>query len=197
MGRLRNNLAKLEVIARKYQEEGKKILLFIGRFIPEKAVVRFISNIYSLLHKHDDLVLVLVGDGQEKIAVETLLKDKLLKNKVSLPGRFEGDELHALYLCAHGFALPSLYETFGAVVNEALIFGLKVFCSKYAGAASLIHPGNGVLFDPLNERGIQEKLSHFLGMLEEFEDLDITNRPSLMLDYQEVFIKEWRKLVYT
>lgn len=193
---MRNNLAKLEVIARKYQEEGKKILLFIGRFIPEKALPRFISTIASLLHEHEDLVFVLVGDGQERGPIENLVRNKSLENKVLLPGRFEGEELFAWYLCASCFTLPSLSETFGAVVNEALIFGLKVFCSTYAGAASLIHPGNGVLFDPLNERGIQEKLSHFLGMLEEFEDLDITNRPSLMLDYQEVFIKEWRKLVY-
>ena len=92
--------------------------------------------------------------------------------------------------------LPSLSETFGAVVNEALIFGLPVFCSKYAGASSLIQSHNGVVFDPLNEKTTNEKLNHFLGWTENFDEIDITNRPSLMLDYKEVFIKEWRKLVY-
>lgn len=198
--RLRNNPEKLESIAKKYQQEyhlnGKKVLLFVGRFIPEKALPRFISTIASLLHEHEDLVFVLVGDGQERGPIENLVRNKSLENKVLLPGRFEGEELFAWYLCASCFTLPSLSETFGAVVNEALIFGLPVFCSKYAGASSLIQSHNGVVFDPLNEKTTIEKLNHFLGWTENFDEIDITNRPSLMLDYKEVFIKEWRKLVY-
>ncbi len=198
--RLRGNSDNLERIARKYQQEyhleGKKVLLFVGRFIPEKALPRFITNISSLLNEHEDLVFILVGDGREKESIEALIKDKSLENKVLLPGRFEGDELHAWYVCASCFTLPSLSETFGAVVNEALIFGLKVFCSKYAGASSLIHSGNGVIFDPLDELGTKENLNKFLGLLDKFDLIGITNRPSLMLDYKESFIKEWRKLVY-
>lgn len=198
--RLRKNAANLETIAKKYQQkyqlEGKKVLLFVGRLIPEKALPRFISTISSLLHDHEDLVLVLVGDGQEREQIEMLVRSKSLVDRVLLPGRFEGEELLAWYLCASCFTLPSLSETFGAVVNEALIFGLPVFCSKYAGASSLIQSHNGVIFDPLNEKTTNEKLKHFLGWTENFDEIDITNRPSLMLDYQEVFIKEWRKLVY-
>ena len=111
-----------------------------------------------------------------------------------LPGRFEGEEVHAWYLCASGFVLPSLSETFGAVVNEALIFGVKVFCSKYAGASSLIHSNNGVIFDPLNKIQILEKLNYFLDELENNVIIDLTNRPSLMLEDSEVFVNEWRKL---
>jgi len=41
-----------------------------------------------------------------------------------------------------------------------------------------------------------EKMYHFLGWTENFDEIYITNRPSLLLDYKDVFIKEWRKLVY-
>jgi glycosyltransferase involved in cell wall biosynthesis len=198
--RLRKNAGNLEAIAKEYQKEyqleGKKVLLFVGRFIPEKALPRFISTISSLLHDHEDLVLVLVGDGQERDQIETFIRNNYLTDRILLPGRFEGEQLFAWYLCASCFTLPSLSETFGAVVNEALIFGLPVFCSKYAGASSLIQSHNGMIFDPLNEKSTNEKLKHFLGWTENFDKIDITNRPSLMLDYQEVFIKEWRKLVY-
>jgi len=51
----------------------------------------------------------------------------------------EAQQLHAWYLCSSGFVLPSIYEPFGAVVDEALIFGLKVLCSKYAGSSYLIN----------------------------------------------------------
>jgi glycosyltransferase involved in cell wall biosynthesis len=198
--RLRNNSKKLETIAlryqKKYQLEGKKVLLFVGRFIQEKALPRFIANIYPLLHEHENLVLVLVGDGQEKESIEAFITDNALENKLFLPGRFEGEELYAWYLCASGFTLPSLSETFGAVVNEALIFGLKVFCSKYAGASCLIRNGNGVVFDPMDDENTRKELTDFLGMLESLVMIDLTNRPSLMLDHRDIFLNEWRKLSY-
>lgn len=120
----------------------------------------------------------------------------MLENKVFLPSRFKGYEFYVCCFCASGFTLPSLSETFGAVVNEALIFGLKVLCSKYAGASSLIKQRNGVVFDPLNEQTVKEELSRFLRLLECHKKIDLTNRSSLMLYCQKAFSKEWRKLNY-
>lgn len=198
--RLRNNPEELERIAReytqKYQLKGKRVLLFVGRFISEKALPRFIKSIYSILLEQKKIVLVLVGNGEDKQIIETFIKDKKLENHVLLPGRFEGQELYAWYLCASGFVLPSTYEPFGAVVNEALIFGLKVFCSKYAGASSLIHSDNGIVFDPLSEKQTLDKLNYFLSSINLISSIELMSKPSLIEDNQYEFIKEWRKLIY-
>lgn len=198
--RLRNNPEELERIAReytqKYQLKGKRVLLFVGRFISEKALPRFIKSIYSILLEQKKIVLVLVGNGEDKQIIETFIKDKKLENHVLLPGRFEGPELYAWYLCASGFVLPSTYEPFGAVVNEALIFGLKVFCSKYAGASSLIHSDNGIVFDPLSEKQTLDKLNYFLSSINLISSIELMSKPSLIEDNQYEFIKEWRKLIY-
>lgn len=61
------------------------------------------------------------------------IRDKMLENKVFLPSGFKGYEFYVCYFCASGFTLPSLSETFVAVVNETLIFGLYFFCSKNSG----------------------------------------------------------------
>jgi len=140
--RLRNNTNELETIAKryliKYSLKGKKVLLFVGRLVPEKALTQFLSFTYPILLDQDYLVLVLIGDGIERSNLEELIREKKLNQKVILPGRFEAEQLHAWYLCSSGLVLPSVYEPFGAVVNEALIFGLKVFCSKCAGSSYLI-----------------------------------------------------------
>jgi glycosyltransferase involved in cell wall biosynthesis len=92
--------------------------------------------------------------------------------------------------------LPSTYEPFGAVVNEALIFGLQVFCSQYAGSSYLVSDEKGILFDPLNANDTNEKLNKFLKNIDVFESIDLTKRPSLMSNHQIEFSKEWRKLIY-
>ena len=196
--RLRANAEKLEEIAnqyvQKYNLKGKKVLLFVGRFIAVKALPNFIDGIHSLLAERDDLVLVLEGDGAEKQKLQELITEKRLSQKVFLPGRFESEELYAWYLCGSGFVLPSTYEPFGAVVNEALIFGLPVFCSKYAGASFLVNSGKGLLFDPLDKQNTMNGLSDFLSMIHPLKDIDLKSKPALMTNNQDAFVDEWNKI---
>jgi glycosyltransferase involved in cell wall biosynthesis len=91
--------------------------------------------------------------------------------------------------------LPSVYEPFGAVVNEALIFGLKVLCSQYAGASYLVQDNNGEIFNPLEEEDTLKKLKIFLDSIKLVEEIDLKKNPSLMSDYQQNYIKEWGKLI--
>jgi len=196
--RLRSKSEDLEEIATQYAQDydlfGKKVLLFVGRFISEKALPNFVDTIHSLLLEHKDLVLVLVGEGEEKQKLQVQITEKQLEQKVFLPGRFEGEELYAWYLCASGFVLPSTYEPFGAVVNEALIFGLPIFCSKYAGASYLVSTGKGLLFDPLNASDTTNGLSNFLPTISPVGKIDLIARPSLMTDVRDVFTSEWNKI---
>ena len=196
--RLRREAETLEKIAEQYAHEydlsGKKVMLFVGRFISEKALPNFIDTVYSLLLEYEDLVLILVGDGDEKQKLQAQVINKRLQQRVLLPGRFEGEELYAWYLCASGFVLPSTYEPFGAVVNEALIFGLPVFCSKYAGASYLVSSGKGLVFDPLSKSDTTVRLLNFLSDIPAVGKINLTNKPSLMVNTAEVFTSEWSKM---
>lgn len=197
--RLRKNAKQIESFAERYVSKydlmGKKVLLFVGRLIPEKALPLFLNNIYSLLLEHLDLVFVIVGEGIETELLRLIINEKELHDRVILTGRYDNEELYAWYLSASGFVLPSLFEPFGAVVNEALIFGLPIFCSKYAGASCLITTDNGLIFDPSNQENTLEKLKLFLTNIEPLHSLELRRKPSLMDDDILNFNEEWGKLI--
>lgn len=198
--RLRKNSELLMDISKNYIEsynlKGKKVLLFVGRFIPEKALDQFIKTISFFLKDRNDFIFLLVGEGREYDKLKSIVIEEKLEEKVVFPGKFQFEELYAWYTSASGFVLPSLSETFGAVVNEALIFGLSVLCSKYAGASSLINSYNGMVFNPLDSEDTLIKLELFYNQLESVNNVDIALKPSLINNHKEMLFKEWGKLAY-
>ena len=77
------------------------------------------------------------------------------------------------------FVLPSKYEPFGAVVNEALLAGCYVLCSLAAGASCLIEDGvNGNVFSP---DSLQELVSLLKRSLDNVKE-DKHNRMLLSYD---------------
>lgn len=198
--RLRKNRTKIEALATGYMGEyqlvGKKVALFVGRFVPEKALTLFLNRIAGILSERDDYRFVLVGEGREKEQISAIVKVHQLEEKVILPGKFQAEELYGWYACASGFILPSLFEPFGAVVNEALIFGLPVLCSQYAGASTLIQQGNGYLFNPSDDSDTVHKFSSFMENIQVMERVDLSNTPPLIENHRSHFNKEWRKVSY-
>ena len=126
--------------------EGKKIILFVGRLVSVKNLFLLINTV-SLI-KGDNFRLVIVGDGVLSQKLKNKAKELGVLEKIIFTGRKEGHSLLAWYNLADILVLPSLDEKFGAVVNEALLAGAYVLCSKRAGASSLINKNNGKVFDP-------------------------------------------------
>lgn len=133
----------------KHNLVGRKVYLFVGRLVDVKNL-ELLLRAFAKINLKDKL-LVIVGNGELKEKLHNLAAELRLGNHVIFTGRLEGSELIAWYNIAGCFVLASYQETFGAVVNEALLAGCKVICSKLAGAAELINQDNGILFDPYNQ----------------------------------------------
>ena len=136
----------------------KSILLFVGRLVKVKNLEFLIEVFSRYTEKNKNVVLLLIGDGDKKSGLTERVKMLNLQDNVIFAGRFENEELYAWYRIADYFILPSISETFGAVVNESLIAGVPVLCSNLAGASSLINSKNGMTFNPYDK---EELLSIF------------------------------------
>jgi len=125
----------------------KTILLSVGNFFPLKNWESVLEQIQLLENCH----YVLIGSGQLEKSYIEYIQENNLQDKVSLISSKNGIELIKYFKAADIFVFPSLKDTFGYVVPEALISGLPVICSNQAGASSLIQDGfNGYIINPNN-----------------------------------------------
>lgn len=144
--RLSRILPISEEYVRKWNLEGKKVLLYVGRLSPEKNLPVAIKAFLNA--KVKDGIFLIVGDGPEKEKLKELVRDN---NSVLFLGRYEGDALYAWYNISQIFILSSVQEAFGAVTNEALLAGCWSLVSEAAGSNCLIEENsNGNIFSPYN-----------------------------------------------
>jgi glycosyltransferase involved in cell wall biosynthesis len=144
----RNRLQRILPISqeyvKKYNLEGKKVLLFVGRLVGLKNVSFAVDAFLKADVKNS--VFVIVGDGPEKEYLKKLSKGNV---NIIFTGFLEGDALYAWYNIAQVFTLQSTQEAFGAVTNEALLGGCYCLVSKIAGSNCLIKENeNGNIIDP-------------------------------------------------
>ena len=149
------------------QLQEKQVLLFVGRLANVKNL-HFLLKAFSQIHtSFPKAVLLFVGEGNEREALKAETNAWGLTPYVHFAGKHEGVELLAYYNLGQVFILPSYFEPFGAVVNEALLAGCYTLCSTAAGAACLIQEGeNGELFDPHSLDDLAEKLQIALSKTE-------------------------------
>jgi glycosyltransferase involved in cell wall biosynthesis len=140
-------------------------VLHVGRLAAEKNLQLLVRAFRSLQQSLPQrrLRLVLVGDGPQRAQLQAELPDAIFC------GLQRGEALAAHYASGDLFLFPSLSETFGNVVLEALASGLAVVAFDQAAAAQHIRHGhNGGLATPGDERAFIEA-AHWL--LEDAESL--------------------------
>lgn len=97
--------------------------------------------------------LVYAGEGPLRGELETRARVLGIEDRVRFLGFVNQSELPAVYRAADVFVLPSDYEPFGVVVNEAMLCGCAVVVSDRVGARyDLVRPGETGLVFPCGDR---------------------------------------------
>jgi len=95
-----------------------------------------------------DSYLVFAGDGPLRSSLERRTAELGLTDRVRFLGFMNQSQLPSVYCASDLLVLPSYYEPFGLVVNEAMLCALLVAVSNRVGAKfDLVRPGeNGYVF---------------------------------------------------
>lgn len=123
--------------------EDDPVIAYIGRLAPEKNLALVTKAFAAIAAVQPRARMLFVGDGPSLAPLRRRHPDFIYA------GMRRGEDLAQHYASADLFLFPSLTETFGNVVPEALASGLGVVAFACAAASDLIRPGqNGVTIPP-------------------------------------------------
>jgi glycosyltransferase involved in cell wall biosynthesis len=131
--------------------------------IPRKGVDLLLQAFDCLLQKGLDARLLLVGrEAELPQMLETL--PKKTQEKIEYAGFQAPEDLPHFFHQADLFVLPSRYDGWGVVVNQAVGAGLPVICSDAVGAArDLVEPNhNGLIFSAGDVKALTDSLAYYL-----------------------------------
>jgi len=133
----------------------EKLVLCVGRLVPQKGVEYLIQAIPAIIRRHPEVRFVIVGEGWQRDHLENLAQSTGYRWKVLFTGFLPDTDLTALTMSADILVIPSVYEPFGIVALEGMAAGVPVVASQVGGLAEVIeHDRTGVLVYSRNPESI-------------------------------------------
>ena len=122
-------------------------VVFVGELAPRKDPVGLLRAFAG--SEHGGATLTMIGDGPMAARVRAEIPRLHLQDRVLLFDRLANTAVRELVAQSDVLVLPSLYDGWGAVVNEALMSGTPAIVSSACGASELITSTlQGLVVDP-------------------------------------------------
>ncbi len=127
-------------------------LVTVGNLIARKRHADVIEAVALLKDAHPSLRYMIVGDGPERAALETLATARAVRDRVDFRGRLPHPEAVAAARAATLFVLPSVAEAFGVSYVEAMAAGVPaVGVRGEDGPEEIAAAGGGIELVPARQ----------------------------------------------
>jgi glycosyltransferase involved in cell wall biosynthesis len=134
-------------------------ILFVGRLLPFKGVSMLVDAVARL---NSPYRLTIVGAGSEETALREQTATLGLQEHIVFTGALPLPEVAHYMAKAHVFCLPSVRESGGAVLLEAMAAGRPVIALAYGGPAEIVDEAVGRLLPSTGRRPVVAALAETL-----------------------------------
>lgn len=166
------------------------VCLYVGRLAPEKNLALVERTFAAIQVWHPQARMVWVGDGPSA----KRLADEHPEHHFA--GTRIGEDLAAHYASADLFLFPSLTETYGNVVAEAMASALPVLAYRSAAAAELIVDGvNGRLVAPGDEDGFKRAALDLLTDTAALPDMGRAARQTMTMHHWGAVVERFESVI--
>jgi glycosyltransferase involved in cell wall biosynthesis len=141
--------------------EGRRRIVVPRRLFEKNGVEYFIRAMPRVVEEVD-VEAVLVGDGPEREALERLVGDLDLADRVRFLGAATHEAMPGILSSADVAVFPSLMEATSVAALECLACGVPVAASRVGGLPEIIDETVGTLFQPADPEDLASRLTVLL-----------------------------------
>ena len=146
----------LKKIYKNSRKKRYKYLLSVGRLTKQKDFNNLIISFSLIKDQIPNYKLIIIGDGQLKNELQSLIENLDLKKRIILTGWKKN--LKKYYLSSKLFVLNSLYEGFGNVLIDAINYDLPIITTNCkSGPNEIINYGKGGFLTPIRNPKLLSK----------------------------------------
>ncbi len=138
-------------------------LVCVGRICKAKAQPLLVEAMGEIVGTYPDAKLTLIGDGEERPAVEAAIDRLGLHDNVEIAGWKQNEEVRATIGASRALLLPSLAEGLPIVIMESFALGRPVLTTKIFGIPELVDASCGWLAEPGDKQTLVQSLLDLLG----------------------------------
>lgn len=172
-----------EAVRQQLGWQGRRVVLTVGRLQKRKGQDMLLRALPAIRQQVPDLLYAIVGDGEEREALERLTDELGVRAAVQFRGEPDDNELARCYQQCDLFVLPNRQvgqdiEGFGMVLVEAQACGKPVLAGASGGTAETMRiPETGVIIPCGDPRGLEQIVPELLRDLNRRASMGATARP--------------------
>ncbi|MEM6450714.1 MAG: glycosyltransferase family 4 protein [Cyanobacteria bacterium P01_D01_bin.105] len=144
------------------QSTGQR-LLYVGRLAAAKGLPMLLQSLTTLKLERPNIQLTVVGDGEDRSALEEQAQQLNLEGNVTFVGYQSPNAVREYLQASDVFVMSSFAEGVPVVLMEAMMAGLPVVATQIAGVSELVEDGvNGFLVPPSNAEALTGRIAALL-----------------------------------
>ena len=164
----KRNKGAYDTLRNKYgMSASESVFLYVGRFSREKNIPELINSFCEI--ENQEAKLFLIGSGPDEQRIKDLVA-KSSNSNIKLMGFMDKKNLYEIYSISDCLILSSTFEPYGAVVREAMCFGVPCIVSDKVGAAYDIvdHEENGYVYPSGDTQRLTLYMNDIIGRAQDF-----------------------------
>lgn len=144
-------------------DENKKLIFSIGRMVKEKGFDTMIKAAHLMKENHPDVYFIIAGKGPMIEEYRKMVRELNLSDRVYFVGFINDEQKNGLLSICDMAIFPSLYEPFGIVALESMVYGKPTIVSNTGGLKGIIeHATSGLHMIPGDEVSLMNQVSLLL-----------------------------------
>lgn len=134
-----------------------------ARLAEQKGLPHLIKAVELLARRGmNSFELVIGGDGPDRMELQNLTKALGVADRCQFIGPLDREQVRKGMQDCDVFVLPSLHETFGVVVGEAMACGKPVIVTRCGGPEFVVTAETGLLVDVANPDALADAMAEFI-----------------------------------